>query len=77
MNKAELLSVDPPLLRDDRPSRTCPARREGSPVPSTAGSISRATRRSRTGDRLITNSDQGETPRHQDELSPRKTEDPD
>ena len=33
--------------------------------------------RSRTGDLLITNSDRGETPQHQEELSPQKTEDPD
>ena len=37
----------------------------------------RATRRSRTGDLLITSSDRGETPRHQEEVSPEKTEDHD
>jgi hypothetical protein len=37
----------------------------------------RATRRSRTGDLLITKPDRGETPQHQDALSPQKTEDPD
>jgi hypothetical protein len=35
-----------------------------------------ATRRSRTGDLLITKPDQGETPPHQEELSLQKTEDP-
>jgi hypothetical protein len=38
---------------------------------------SEATRRSRTGDLLITNSDRGETPQHRENLVPRKTEDPD
>jgi hypothetical protein len=37
----------------------------------------RATRRSRTGDLLITKLDQGETPPHQQELSHQKTEDSD
>jgi len=70
--------VDPiDLLRGDRLSRTWPARREGSPVPSSAGSTSRATRRSRTGDQLITKPDQGETPQHQKDLGQRKSEDPD
>jgi len=33
-----------------------------------------ATRRSRTGDLLITKPDQGETEKNQDELSPQKSE---
>jgi Phage integrase family len=59
----------------------------GSKVVATAGkeaadasqvtNSSRATRRSRTGDLPITNSDQGETPQHQEDLVPRKPEDPD
>jgi hypothetical protein len=41
------------------------------------GASERATRRSRTGDLLITNRDQGETESNQDEPSPQKTEDSD
>jgi hypothetical protein len=40
-------------------------------------SFVRATRRSRTGDLLITNPDQGETPPHQKGLVTRKIDDPD
>ena len=60
--------VDPPLM-DLIDLATPMVSPRGPPLP--------ATRRSRTGDLLITNSDQGETPQHRDELSPQKTEDPD
>jgi len=41
------------------------------------GASERATRRSRTGDLLITNGPQGETEQNQEELSQQKTEDSD
>ena len=41
-----------------------------------SGTSERATRRSRTGDLLITNSGQDQTTENEEELSPRKPDDP-
>jgi len=77
MTRPELLRGDPPGATICRGGRGRPGRANGPRSHRLLGSISRATRRSRTGDRLITKPDRAETAQHQEDLSLQKTEDPD